>query len=302
MADAAVGLPDSGLTPAQLAARYGLHVAGDRPSLVGYSRNLWAYRHFIMNFANARLAASFTTARLGRLWQVLTPLVNAGVYYLIFGVILHTNRGIDNFPAYLCTGIFVFHFTQQVVTGGTTAISGNLGLIRALHFPRASLPLAITVTKLQELAYSMLVLAAIVLVTGEEITIKWLLVVPILSLQTLFCAGLAMAFARAGSKVDDLKQVMPFVLRTWLYASGVFFNVAQAVARPDVPTWLGDILKANPMLIYIDLMRYALLDPPADHLASTPAQMWPMALGWAVVVGFLGYVFFWRGEKEYGRG
>jgi teichoic acid transport system permease protein len=303
MADAAVGASDSALTPAQLAARYGLHVAGDRPRLIAYSRNLWAYRHFIMNFANARLAASFNTARLGRMWQVLTPLANAGVYYLIFGVILKTSHGIHNFTAFLCTGIFVFHFTQQAVTGGTTAISGNLGLIRALHFPRASLPLAVTVTKLQELAYSMLVLIAIVLMTGESVTFNWLLIVPILALQTLFNAGLAMVFARAGSRQHDLKQIMPFVLRTWLYASGVFYNMAKIIADPDTPPLVAKLLVLNPMLVYIDLMRYALLGPdPSTPLPASLSTMWLLAVGWAVLIGVAGYVFFWRGEKEYGRG
>jgi len=285
-----------------LAARYGLRVAGLRPGLVAYTKELWAYRHFIASFSNARLAASFTTARLGRLWQVLTPLVNAGVYYLIFGVILHTSRNIENFPAYLCTGIFVFNFTQQAAQNGTKSIADNLGLIRALHFPRACLPLAITMSQLQELLYSMVVLFGIVLVTGEPVTLNWLLVIPILLLQTVFNGGLAMTLGRLGSKITDLKQVMPFVLRTWLYASGVFYNIAHALAVGDLPKWLVDILKANPMLIFIDLMRYALLDSPADHLASTPAHMWPMAIGWAVVVGVGGYVFFWRGEREYGRG
>ena len=302
MADAAVGVPDAALAPAQLAARYGLHIAGDRPPLVAYVRQLWAYRHFIMSFATARLAASFTTARLGRLWQVLTPLVNAGVYYLIFGVLLKTSRGIDNFPAYLCTGIFVFNFTQQVVTGGTTAISGNLGLVRALHFPRASLPLAIAVTKLQELAYSMLVLIAIVLVTGESVTFNWLLVVPILALQTVFSAGLAMAFARAGSKLHDLKQIMPFVLRTWLYASGVFYSISRVIESPDTPPLVAKLLVLNPMLIYIDLMRYALLDPDPATLPASLSVMWQLAVGWAVLISAGGFVYFWRGEKEYGRG
>jgi teichoic acid transport system permease protein len=277
-------------------------VAGNRPRLVAYVRQLWAYRHFIMSFANARLAASFNTARLGRLWQVLTPLVNAGVYYLIFGLILKTSHNIENFVAYLCTGIFVFHFTQQVVTSGTTAISGNLGLIRALHFPRASMPLAVAVTKLQELVYSMLVLMAIVIFTGEPITFKWLFVVPILALQSVFNAGLALGLARAGSKLHDLKQIMPFILRTWMYASGVFYSIARFTQAPDTPHWVAKLLLLNPLLIYINLMRYALLDPAPSTLPVPPSDMWLLAAGWAVLIGLAGFVYFWRGEKEYGRG
>ena len=49
----------------------------------------------------------YTEARLGQLWQVLTPLLNAAVYYLIFGIILDTSRGVPNFPAFLITGIFM---------------------------------------------------------------------------------------------------------------------------------------------------------------------------------------------------
>ncbi|BCJ57469.1 hypothetical protein Jiend_08910 [Micromonospora endophytica] len=85
--------PESGLTPAQLAARHGLRMAGERPSLSRYTRQLWQYRHFISAYSNAKLTASFSNARLGQLWQVLTPLTNAAVYFLIFGVVLQQTRG-----------------------------------------------------------------------------------------------------------------------------------------------------------------------------------------------------------------
>ena len=51
-----------------------------------------------------RTVAAFGESRLGRLWQVLTPLINAGVYFMIFGIILDTRRGMDNFIGYLCIG------------------------------------------------------------------------------------------------------------------------------------------------------------------------------------------------------
>jgi teichoic acid transport system permease protein len=37
-------------------------------------------------------------------------------------------------------------------------------------------------------------------------------------------------------------------------------------------------------------------------LANSLLQLWLTGLGWAVVVGVLGFIYFWRGEKEYGRG
>ncbi|MCF0092318.1 ABC transporter permease [Micromonospora sp. NPDC049114] len=301
MANTAVADLESGLTRAQLAQRYGLKVAGEPPSLGAYARQLWSYRHFMSAYSRAKVASSFSNTQLGQLWQVLTPLTNAAVYYLIFGVIVAQDRHVPNFIAYLCTGIFIFTFTQSAALQGTSAITGNLGLIRALHFPRAALPITVTLVQFQQLLMSMLVLAAIVLATGEPITFRWLLIAPTLLLQAIFNIGLTMIMARIGSKVTDLKQVMPFVMRAWLYGSGVLYSVTLFAER--LPGWAATALESNPILVYIELARYSLLESayPA-HIASSPTRLWLLAAGWAVAVGFGGFVYFWRGEKEYGRG
>ncbi|SDZ38049.1 teichoic acid transport system permease protein [Micromonospora pattaloongensis] len=298
MPHTAVADADSGLSPAQLAARHGLGVAGERPTLAAYTRQLWSYRHFIAAYANAKLVAAFSTARLGQLWQVLTPLTNAAVYYLIFGVILNTKGTIPNFIAYLCVGLFVFNFTQTVVLGGVQSISGNLGLIRALHFPRGCLPIAVTLTQFQHLISAMVVLVGIVLVSGEPLTFEWLLVLPALLLQSIFNAGLALAMARLGAKMTDLKQVLPFVMRTWMYGSGVLYSVDNF--SKHLPEAAVVIVHANPLLIYIELVRHALMEEVI--LTSSAWQLWLMGTAWALLVGIGGFVYFWRGEREYGRG
>ena len=55
------------------------------------------------------------------------------------------------------------------------------------------------------------------------------------------------------------------------------------------------VLEANPLLVYIDLMRDALIEssPPT---ASAAATLWLLGVGWALVVGVGGFVYFWRGE------
>ena len=300
MANTAVADPDSGLTQAQLAQRYGLRVAGERPPLAEYTRKLWAYRHFMTAYSRAKVASTFSNTQLGQLWQVLTPLTNAAVYFLIFGVILSQHKSVPNFIAYLCTGVFIFMFTQTAVQNGTSAITGNLGLIRALQFPRAALPITVTLVQFQQLLMSMVVLAGIVLLTGEPLTLRWLLIAPTLVLQSIFNVGLTMVMARLGSKVTDLKQVMPFVMRTWMYASGVLYPVA--LFREHLPPWAATLLEANPPLVFIELARYSLLESHQVNRVSSPLQLWTLAVGWAIVMGVGGFVYFWRGEEEYGRG
>ncbi|MEW2633629.1 ABC transporter permease [Streptomyces sp. NPDC048389] len=292
--------PDDGLSPSQLAAKYGLSVSGARPGLVPYIRQLWGRRHFILAFSQAKLTAQYSQAKLGQLWQVATPLLNAFVYLVIFGVILKTSRGMsmDIYIPFLVTGVFAFTFTQTSVMAGVRSISGNLGLVRALHFPRASLPISFALQQLQQLLFSMIVLLAIVVGFGSYPALSWLLVLPALALQFVFNIGLAMIMARLGSKTPDLAQLMPFVMRTWLYASGVMFSIPVMLA--DKPAWIADVLQYNPAAIYMDLMRFALIDGYGSE--NLPSHVWAAGLGWAVLIGFAGFVYFWKAEERYGRG
>ncbi|WP_328351870.1 ABC transporter permease [Streptomyces sp. NBC_00457] len=292
--------PDERLTAAQLAAKYGLSVSGARPSLVEYVRQLWDRRHFILAFSRAKLTAQYSQAKLGQLWQVVTPLLNAAVYFFIFGVILEADRGMSRevYIPFLVTGVFVFSFTQSSVLAGVRAISGNLGLVRALHFPRASLPVSFALQQLQQLLYSMIVLFAITMIFGSFPDLSWALIVPALALQFLFNTGLALIMARAGSKTPDLAQLMPFVMRTWMYASGVMYSIPIMLA--DKPQWIANVLQWNPAAIYMDLMRFALIDGYGSE--NLPDHVWAAALGWSVLLAVGGFVYFWKAEERYGRG
>jgi teichoic acid transport system permease protein len=146
--------PVAGEPLAVLAARYGLHPSSARPGLVSYLSRVWQRRQFIFAYATARNVSMYTEARLGQLWQVLTPLLNSAVYYLIFGILFKANRGISNYTAYLFTGVFIFAFTERSIVVGSTVIRANITLIRALHFPRACLPLAYVLVEFQQQAPS----------------------------------------------------------------------------------------------------------------------------------------------------
>ena len=326
-------LPDEPLR--DLALRHGLKQTAVRPPLRGYAAELWQRRYFISGFATARNIAMYTEARLGQLWQVLTPLLNAGVYYLIFGLLLNTSRGVPDYISFLVTGIFVFNFTQRAFITSSQVIRDTLPLIRALYFPRACLPLGYVLIELQQLILSFAVLFVIILIRGEPPTPYWLLIFPILALQSVFNVGAGLILARWGAGFDDVSQLLPFIVRTWLYVSGVLFSLQSlSLKKPlfDHPT-IAYLLQINPAAVYITLVRYALLGKYRDAMPGaepfnarkctlyhvTPGlhpsfsaychpnlpgipTLWIYGAAWAVVTLVVGFLFFWREEARYGRG
>jgi teichoic acid transport system permease protein len=230
----------------------------------------------------------------------MTPLLNAAVYYFIFGILLGTKRGVPDYIPFLVTGVFIWTFTQSSIMAGTRAISGNLGLVRALHFPRAALPISFALQQLQQLLFSMAALVVILLCFGVPISFSWLLAVPVLFLQFTFNAGVSMIMARMGAKTPDIAQLMPFVLRTWMYVSGVMWSIDKLTSKDHLPHIVTLALETNPAAVYIDLMRYSLID--SFHSSQLPPHVWPAATAWALIAGVGGFIYFWKAEETYGRG
>jgi teichoic acid transport system permease protein len=248
-------IPDQPL--GELAAQHGLKLSGARPSLGQYLAMLWQRRHFITGYATARNVSMYTEAKLGQLWQVLTPLLNAGVYYLIFGVLFEASRGVQHYPAFLLAGVFVFAFTERSIVTGSNVMRANLQLIRALYFPRAALPLAYVIVELQQMLVGFVVLIPVMLVSGEPLTVYWFLLIPVVLLQTAFNIGAALVVARLGGSLADVSELIPFILRITRYFCGVMYMVTTLPAA--VPVWGIKLLSLNPPAVYISLVRVALM-------------------------------------------
>jgi teichoic acid transport system permease protein len=159
----------------------------------------------------------------------------------------------------------------------------------------------------------MVILIGVALARGEPVTWHWLLIAAALTLQFVFNAGLALFVARFGAILTDTSQLLPFILRTWMYASGVFYSIKNMIAQhPSTPGALAWALDHNPPLIFIQLLRNQLITPgpPSPEMTATqianamylPPHAWLWAVGWSVAIGLGGYLYFWQGEETYGRG
>ena len=117
---------------AAIAAEHGLTRVGVRPGLRDYVHQVWDRRHFAVAMASSKAYARNQGGYLGQLWAVLTPLLWAGVYLVMFGIVLKTDRGVANYPGFLVTGVFLFHFASSSISNGSKAVTGNLELIGSL--------------------------------------------------------------------------------------------------------------------------------------------------------------------------
>ncbi len=280
---------------AQRAAAAGLARVGIGTGFFPYIAQVWSRRHFAWMLARSRVAARSEGDILGALWNILRPVLTALVYWIVFDKILKTGKGINNFVTYLAIGVFMFTYTQSSLQSGAKAITGNLTLVRALHFPRAVLPLATTLDELISTFPVIGVMLGLTLVNHERPSWSWLLLLPLLLLQTMFNVGLAMVFARLTSRIRDVSQLLPFLIRLWMYLSGIFYSIENR--SKDWDLWAKIVMEYNPGYIIVTAYRGALM----GHYHINTHQ-WIALVAWSCGLFVAGALYFWRGEETYGRG
>lgn len=272
-----------------------LQRVGSRPKFLDYLVTLWDYRHFVYYDSRARVMSGNSQDRLGGAWLLLTPLLNGAVYYLIFGVLLGTGRGIDNFISYLIIGLFLFQYSTRSISTSARSMISNRNVLQAFRFPRATLPIAVNVREALSSVPTLIVMLLLVIFIPpvEVISIKWLFLIPAVLLQSLFHLGISLIMARVVAFVPDVAHLLGFGLRAWLYISAVFFSVDRFADKP----WLVTIMNANPMFVVLDIARDCLLYDTWPSMVR-----WLTLCTWALASLTVGIVFFWRAEERYGRG
>lgn len=266
--------------------------AHENARLVPYLTELWNRRSYLWYVSANELRSRQVTTVLGNLWHLLNPALTIGVYYLIFGLLLNTTRGVENFILFLTVGLFLFQYTQKATIDGASSIINNNGLIKAIHFPRALLPITSTVTETLALASTVVVMYGVALITGEAITWRWLMMPGVLGMMFVFNLGAAMLAARLTTHFRDTTQILPFVFRLLLYASGVIFNV-EAYAADD--PFVRMLFTLNPMYCFVSLGRWCLMAGNLRGSLLLSASLWTVAI---LVVGFL---WFRAAEERYAR-
>ncbi|HEX7352922.1 ABC transporter permease [Brachybacterium sp.] len=279
-----------------------LEQIGVRPKLGTYLKELWGTRAFIQVLASSKAESENQSTYLGQVWSLISPIINASVYVLIFGFLLRIGReGIENTIAFIVVGVFMFRFFERSVMAGAHSLNKNMNLVRSVQFPRAVLPTAGVLAELLMLGPALVVMCVISYLSGflpvaGKVTIDayWLLLVPAVALMWIFSTGCAFMVARWVAMTPDLDNLLPHFMRILMYASGVIFSVDRYLSQFS---W-GWLMEYQPVAVYLYLVRSSILDEP-----SYPPDgfMWLLGAIWAVLFGVIGFLIFWSGEERYGR-
>ena len=240
--------------------------------------------------ALGNLRARNANTALGLLWWVVNPLLLGGIYVVVFGVIFDVSDRTEDYVAYILSGLFAFYYTRAAMIGGVNSILSNAKLIVNLRFPRLVLPLSALVESAAGFLASLIVFFVIAgPFDGVWPTAATFMLVPVIAIHSVFNIGLAALVARIAVPFRDVNNLVPYLVRIWLYLSPVIYPTEfLGNASPVLRT----AFELNPLFSLLSLYRHALLGYPLDAVDIGIAALW------AGVIGVLGVVVFVRNESR----
>lgn len=269
-----------------------LHPLESRPPLGLYIRQLFQRRHFIAADARSRAFAPNRDLWLGRLWLIVQPLLDGLMYGLMFGLVLKTKGGIENFVGYLMIGLTFFNLMSGLFAQGAGFMATSRSLIRAFRFPRAALVISAALRGAYNAIPPVIAALVVALAMQWDKPLSWMIVfvIPIFILIVLFGTGLFFFAAWLTAWIPDAKVGIQLLTRAWFFTSGVFFSIERFVDHPAVR----EFMLANPAYIYLTAVR----DSVMYHNPIT-LSTWGTMCAWAFGTFAVGFLLFWSSEARY---
>jgi lipopolysaccharide transport system permease protein len=230
----------------------------------GARRQLQVVRELMRQERGSRSRGSL----LGRFGGLLLPLLQTGVFTLLFGVLLRVRGTPSGYLTFALTGIVAWRVYARALSSAASSLRRSAGLLQSFPLPVHAVAAASVGAAFQDALIAAPIVAAAVLLLGHgtmepSALLLWGAVA--LALHALVALGAGLLLAVAGAYFSDVGRAMSPLLGVLLFASPVVYP------RSAVPARWQTFYLANPITSAIESYRAALLGAapvPAAGLAA----------------------------------
>ncbi len=165
---------------------------------------------------------------LGFLWSFVRPLLLFGVLLVVFTQIFRFGDDIKNYPAMLLFNIMLFTFFADATGNAVTSVVRSENIVRKMQFPRLVIPLAVVITNALQLALSLIVVFAFLLIYGVDPVWTWLLTPLVIVALVVLTTAVSMLLAVLYVRVRDVSIIWTVLSTLLFYATPVLYPIEEA--------------------------------------------------------------------------
>lgn len=245
----------------------GMYILNGEPrTLPSYIREAWQRRHVTLHLAASLMRSRIRGSALGVLLIIAHPLILAGIFAVVFGTAFKVDD-LQRFTAYVLTGIVVFDYLSNCVSGSVTLIENAEPFTRQVRVPLINFILPHWLNSIILMLYGsfgVVIFSFLFPITGFNFA---MIIMPLNIVYLSLCfAPVCVLFALVGDKFRGIRSFISYFMLLLYYLSPVFIPLS-AFENSPLATWV----RINPAAGAIDLLRSPVLDgrlPALDSYVS----------------------------------
>ncbi|MGD0540290.1 MAG: ABC transporter permease [Tepidisphaeraceae bacterium] len=251
-------------------------------------RDTWMFRDLMLSLGGRDLRLRYRQTALGVAWVILQPLMAAGIFTFVFGLVAKLPAGKSGYFMQTYASLLGWNAFFATITKTSGCLLQNAPLVSKVYFPRLVLPLSTVFSTLVDFAIALGLM--IVMMPLHHIGFTYgILLIPIwLAMLILMAMGIGLYAAALGVSYRDVQYVIPVLTQLLMYASPVGYTL------DAVPARFRTLVMLNPLSGLLEAFRWSLLGTSSSH--------W-MAILYSTLVAFIaffaGAIAFRRMERKF---
>jgi len=253
------------------------NVAGQPLQWTAEMRDIVRQSSLLFELVHRDLTVRYKRSFLGFFWTMLHPLLLMLIFLVVFSALFPRA---PHYETYFLSAYVPWNFFAQTAVNAMAGAAWNGRLMKRVRVPLSMFTLSTTVSGLVNLALSLVVLFAIMGVTGAPLR-PALLFLPIsILLLGIFTLGASLALTAVSIFFGDVREMVQAGLPALMYLTPIIYPISVV---PERFRWL---IKINPLVYIVEVVRdpiyYGIVPSPATLLVATVVSIGSLAIGWMI--------------------
>jgi len=192
---------------------------------------------------------------LGRIWEILTPLIQIGTFWLVFGIGLRQGRDVDGYPylLWMLSGLVPWFCISSSITRGGNAIYVKAATITKLRYPISTVPIGAILGEIFSLGFTLIILEIIFLFHGFWPNWGYLNLLYYIIYMFIFFASLALVTSVLTMVARDFQKLLGSLIRILFYLTPILWDMS------NMPQIYKTLVGISPLYYIITGFRDSLL-------------------------------------------
>ena len=219
--------------------------------------DVWEFRDLLFSLGMRDVKLVYKQTLLGVLWVVLQPLIGAGIFTFVFGMLADMPTGDLPYFVFAFAGMLGWTLFSTTLNGASTVMVTNAHLVSKIYFPRLILPLSSAFQPVVNFGVGLALMLVLLLI--YQIAPGWqLALLPVATgLLLMFALGIGFWCSSIMVSYRDLRFVIPVAVQFLLYASPVGYSLA--AINEKVPVKYQTAYMLNPLASLTEFFRWTIL-------------------------------------------